>query len=184
MCVLCDKTFPISAGTLNLIRPSVCLSVRPSVCHKNFNLGHNFCTITDGALILGMCVLCDKTFPMVPCHDLDHDLWPTSRSNFWQFQAIRNTCMLLLQNESEILPFPNKENDFILPEEDYQELTNKSYPRVGEMPRAEEKKAETHSMSLILFSKWFTIIPSLRNFYFSWKNISELSNVQFCFVFS
>ena len=61
-------------GTLNLI----CLSVSPSLClsvhHKNFNLGHNFCTITDRALILGMCVPCDKTFPMVPCRDLDCDL--------------------------------------------------------------------------------------------------------------
>ena len=65
------------------VRPSlclsVCLSVCPSVRHKNFNLGYNFCTITDRALIPGMCVLCDKTFPMVPCRDLDHDLWPTSR---------------------------------------------------------------------------------------------------------
>ena len=52
------------------VHPSVCLSV----CHKNFNLGLNFCTITGRALILGMCVLCDKTFPMVPCCDLDHDL--------------------------------------------------------------------------------------------------------------
>ena len=60
---------------------SVCPSVRLSVCHKNFNLGHNFCTTTDRALILGMCVPCDKTFPMVPCRDLDSDLWPTSRSN-------------------------------------------------------------------------------------------------------
>ena len=65
--------------------------------------------------------------------------------------------MLLLQNESEILPFPNKENDFILPEEDYQELTSKSYPRVGEIPRAEEKKAETHSMSLML---WYSLNDS------------------------
>ena len=62
--------FRESVGTLNLIRPSVCLSV----CHKNFNLGHNFCTITDRALILGMCVPCDKTFPVVPCRDLDGDL--------------------------------------------------------------------------------------------------------------
>ena len=49
-------------------------SVRLSVCHKNFNLGHNFCTITDRALILGMCILCDKTFQIVPCRDLDCDL--------------------------------------------------------------------------------------------------------------
>ena len=64
---------------------SVCLSVRlsvsPSVCHKNFNLGHNFFTITGRALILHMCVHCDITFPMVPFCDLDPDLWPTKRSN-------------------------------------------------------------------------------------------------------
>ena len=63
-----------SVGTLNLICPSVRPSVCPSVCHKNFNLGHNFCTVTGRALILGMCVLCDKTFLMVPCRDLDGDL--------------------------------------------------------------------------------------------------------------
>ena len=66
--------FRESAGTLNLIRPSVPLSVCLSVCHKNFNLGHNFCTITDRALILGMCVPCDKTLTVVPCRDLDGDL--------------------------------------------------------------------------------------------------------------
>ena len=73
--------FRESVRTLNLIRPSVPLSVCLSVCHKNFNIGHNFCTITDRALILGMCVPCDKTFPVVPCRDLDGDLWPSSRSN-------------------------------------------------------------------------------------------------------
>ena len=56
-------------------------SVHPSVRNKNFNLGHYFCAITGRALILGMCVLCDKTFPMVPCCDLQGDLWHTSRSN-------------------------------------------------------------------------------------------------------
>ena len=59
-------------------------SVCQSVCHKNFNLGNNFCTITGRALIFGMCVLCNKTFPMVPCRDLDGDLWPTLRSNLLQ----------------------------------------------------------------------------------------------------
>ena len=77
--------FRESVGTLNLIRLPVRPSLRPSVplsvCHKNFNLGHNFCTITGRALILGMCVLCEKNFHMVPCCDLDRDLWPTSRSN-------------------------------------------------------------------------------------------------------
>ena len=43
------------------------LSVRPSVTNTLTlaitNIGR--------ALILGMFVLCDKTFPMVPCRDLD-----------------------------------------------------------------------------------------------------------------
>ena len=69
-CRLFVPRFRESAGKLNLIRPSVPLSV----CHKNFNLGHYFCTITDKAFILGMCVPCDKTFPEVPCRDLDGDL--------------------------------------------------------------------------------------------------------------
>ena len=59
-------------------RSSVRPSVRPSVCpSQKFNLGHNFCTFKGRALILGMGVLCDETFPMVPCCDLDGDLWPT-----------------------------------------------------------------------------------------------------------
>ena len=33
---------------------------------KNFNLGHNFQTRSDRAFILHMCILCDKTFHMVP----------------------------------------------------------------------------------------------------------------------
>ena len=82
---------------ISFVCPSLCLSVR----HKNFNLGHNFCTITDRALILGMCVLCDKTLPMVECRDLDRDLWPTSRSNLLpsggpQFSEF--ACWLLLWN--------------------------------------------------------------------------------------
>ena len=43
-----------SEGTLNSLS-SVCLYVR----HKNFDLGHNFCTITDRALILVCSLLQD-----------------------------------------------------------------------------------------------------------------------------
>ena len=67
---------------MSFVCASVPLSVCPSVRHKNFNLGHNFCTITGRASILGTCVLCDKTFPIVPCRDLGGDFSPTSRSNF------------------------------------------------------------------------------------------------------
>ena len=82
---LCKSCYcPLLSRKRGDIKSHSCLSVRLSVCHKNFNLGHNFCTITGRALILGMCVLCDKTFTMVPCSDLDRDLWPTSRSNLLQ----------------------------------------------------------------------------------------------------
>ena len=79
---------------------SLCLSVCLSVCHKNFNLGHNFCTITDRAFILGMCVPCDKTFPVIPCRDLDGDLWPSSRSNLLPSggpQLSEFACLLLFR---------------------------------------------------------------------------------------
>ena len=68
-------------GTLKLIRPSVSPSVCQSVCHKNFNLAHIFWSINDRALIFGMHDPCDKPFLLIPCGDLDLDLWPTSRSN-------------------------------------------------------------------------------------------------------
>ena len=57
---------------------SVCPSVRPSVCHKNFNLAHIFWSIKDRALIFGMHDPCDKPFQVMPSCDLD--LWPSSRS--------------------------------------------------------------------------------------------------------
>ena len=33
---------------------------------KNFNIGHNFCILRDGAFIFGMCSHYDTTIPMVP----------------------------------------------------------------------------------------------------------------------
>ena len=39
-----------NSGTLKLIPPFV----HPSVCHKNFNLGHNLCSINGRAFIFGM----------------------------------------------------------------------------------------------------------------------------------
>ena len=56
-------------------------SVCQSVCHKNFNLAHIFWSINDRALIFGMHDPCDKPCLLIPCCDLDLDLWPTSRSN-------------------------------------------------------------------------------------------------------
>ena len=61
--------------------PSLCLSVPLSVCHKNFKLAHIFWSINDRALISGMHDLCDKPFQMPPCHGLDLDIGPFSKSN-------------------------------------------------------------------------------------------------------
>ena len=33
---------------------------------KNFNIGHNYSTVGDGAFIFHMCVPFDKAFPLVP----------------------------------------------------------------------------------------------------------------------
>ena len=54
----------IGGGGLYRNQP-VCLSVRLSVQSK-LNLGHNFLTKGDRALILHKCIPCDKTFPSIP----------------------------------------------------------------------------------------------------------------------
>lgn len=41
-----------------------------------------------------------------------------------------------LQNESEILPFPNKEQDFMLPEQEYDKMMNQEFPRSSEAAAA------------------------------------------------
>ena len=42
-------------------------------------------------------------------------------------------------NESEILPFPNKEKEFVLPEKDYVSLMDKDFPRASsEVPSTSE----------------------------------------------
>ena len=61
-------------GTLKLIHPSVCMSI------KNFNLAYIFWSIDDihVALIFGMHEHCDKLFLLALCLGLD--LWPILRS--------------------------------------------------------------------------------------------------------
>ena len=44
---------------------SVRLSVSPSVCHKNFNLSHNFWTIKDRAFIFHMYIHNDQVLPFI-----------------------------------------------------------------------------------------------------------------------
>ena len=61
--------FFAKAGDIK-IHSSVCPSIPPSVCYKNFNLAHIFCGINDKALIFGMHDYCDKLYLLVPCCDL------------------------------------------------------------------------------------------------------------------
>ncbi|CAC5377572.1 MRGBP [Mytilus coruscus] len=60
-------------------------------------------------------------------------------------------------NESEILPFPNKETDFSLPEDDYKEFLHKAFPRSptkNDENKTEQKtEKETHSNSSLKTSK-------------------------------
>ena len=41
------------------------LTLKFDLLFKNFNLGHNFLTKSDGAFIFHMCIPCDKVFHMV-----------------------------------------------------------------------------------------------------------------------
>ena len=75
---------------------SVCPSVRPSVCHKNFNLTHIFWSINDRALIFGMHDPCVKPFQLTPCRDLD--LWPSN--------LVRKICNWIGElSNSNIFPY-------------------------------------------------------------------------------
>ena len=44
----------------------VTLTVTFDLLLKNFNIGHNFFIVRDGAFIFGMCVPYDQTFPTEP----------------------------------------------------------------------------------------------------------------------
>ena len=57
----------VKVGHIKLVR----LSIRPSVCLKNFNLAHIFWSINDRALIFSMHDPYDKSFLLVLCSDLD-----------------------------------------------------------------------------------------------------------------
>ena len=54
----------LSHGTI--IFDLVTLTLKFDLLLKNFNLGHNFLTRSDRALIFHLCIPCDKTFHMLP----------------------------------------------------------------------------------------------------------------------
>ena len=65
-----------------------------TVCHKNFNFRHNYCTVTGTAFILGMCVLCDKTFPSVPKFYIMWPLlWPLTY--FWNLSVTKTLTLAI-----------------------------------------------------------------------------------------
>ena len=60
------------------VRPSVRLSVQ-----SKLNLDHNFLTKRERALILHMCIPCDKTFLLIPKF-LTSWPWPSLLTYFWK----------------------------------------------------------------------------------------------------
>ena len=66
-----------------------------------------------------------------------------------------NVCVCVcLQNESEILPFPNKPINFELPERDYEQLCEADFPRMRNVITAspvEETKAKPEG-TLLFFN--------------------------------
>ena len=82
----CDKNFSM-VPCHDYIQLGICpvLLLFPLLRKHGYIKSHSsvcpYVCPSDIAFILGMCVLCGKTFLMVPCHDLVSALWPTSRSN-------------------------------------------------------------------------------------------------------
>lgn len=61
------------------------------------------------------------------------------------------------QNESEIIPFPNKEVEFELSGEDFKDLITKEYPRISNDSAQEDKsevKSDTGIILPVLLFKW------------------------------
>lgn len=66
------------------------------------------------------------------------------------------TCKFLIssQNESEIIPFPNKEVEFELSGEDFKDIITKEYPRISNDSAQEDKsevKSDTGIIPILLF---------------------------------
>ncbi len=51
-----------------------------------------------------------------------------------------NWLFLSLQNESEIVPFPNKEMEFCLPQSDFSTITEQEFPRVTQLVVSADSK--------------------------------------------
>lgn len=63
--------------------------------------------------------------------------------------------LLVLQNESEILPFPNKNIDFQLPDPDFEDLRQKDFPRMGNTQnQLLEEEVKTKAEGDIFFLKY------------------------------
>ena len=65
-----NSSFQLLSPALKRKRGTIKL-IRPSVCHKNFNLAHIFLSINGRALIFGMHDPCNKPLQSAPWRDLD-----------------------------------------------------------------------------------------------------------------
>ena len=60
---------------------------------------------------------------------------------FYFIQPKDENCLsLCLQNESEIVPFPNKEMEFCLPPSEFSSITEQEFPRVTQLVVPAESK--------------------------------------------
>lgn len=65
-----------------------------------------------------------------------------------------NVFLISSQNESEIIPFPNKEVEFELSGEDFKDIITKEYPRISNDSAQEDKsevKSDTGIIPILLF---------------------------------
>ena len=76
----------------------ILVCVRVSICcvDKNFNLSHNFPTITDRDLMLYMCIPYDKSFHLVPLFFFTLWPWPWSLTHFWKTLTV---AIIFIQEE-------------------------------------------------------------------------------------
>jgi len=98
---------------------------------------------------------------------------------------------LYFQNESEIIPFPNKQEEFSLPDRIYGDLMDRTFPRIGssktdsekhdkadkpekERPEREEKPDTSNFLSFIFVAR--TFLEHLLN----WVTVKKCC---YCFVY-
>ncbi|XP_033738574.1 MRG/MORF4L-binding protein-like [Pecten maximus] len=71
----------------------------------------------------------NRHFQMLVIHDKLNNSFSRKVTSKQIWNRLITMYDLTALNESEILPFPNKEIDFVLPEEDFSDVVQKEFPR-------------------------------------------------------